>query len=86
MLQEAFGSCDPASDLGKDILKSIQSLSKSAPPTKAAPGVGMEALRGLLSGGKQNAMLEAVQRLTQQGGGAAGGPPGQPAGGAAPAA
>lgn len=83
MLQEAFSGLDPASDAGKDVLKAIQSLSKSAPPRKASPGVGMEALRGLLAKAQQNQSLGAVMGM---GGGGAGGPPQPPPGGAAPAA
>lgn len=80
ILQDAFGGVDPASDTGHAILKSIEQLSKVAPVTQAAPGVGQEALRGLALQARQQAPLEML--LRQQAAGA--GQP--PAGGAAPPA
>ena len=79
ILQQAFSKVDPGGDAGHAILKAIEQLSKVAPVTKAAPGVGQEALRNLAMQAKQQAPLEML--LRQQAGGA-----GQPPGGAAPAA
>lgn len=79
ILQDAFSGVDPASDVGHAILKSIEQLSKVAPVTKAAPGVGHEALRNIATQARQTAPLEML--LRQQAAGAGGQP-----GGAAPAA
>lgn len=79
ILQGAFGKVDPGGEAGHAILKSIEQLSKLAPVTKAAPGVGQEALRNLAMQARQQAPLEMLLRQQAAGGG-------QPAGGAAPPA
>lgn len=71
VLQDAFQGVDPGSDAGQAILTAIKSLSKVAPVSKAAPGIGNEALRNIQTQARQQAPLEML--LRQQ---AAGGQPG----------
>lgn len=73
VLQGAFGKLDPTSEAGHAVLKAIESLSKVAPVTKAAPGVGPEALRNLVAQAQQQAPLQALLRQQAAGGGASGG-------------
>ncbi len=78
ILQEAFNGTDPTGELGSAIIDSIKKLGSKAPPMQGAPGVGMEALRNLMTQARQQAPLQALMR-SQAGGGA-------PGGGAAPGA
>lgn len=72
ILQDAFGKMDPMGDNAKKVLKSIEKLSDVAPVTKAAPGIGPEAMRNLASQAQKQAPLEMLlrQQAAQPGGAA----------------
>src|ERR1700753_3838803 len=73
VLQDAFGKLDPMGDPAKKVLDAIKKLSDVAPITKAAPGIGPEAMRNLASQAQKQAPLEMLlrQQAAQPPGGAA---------------
>lgn len=72
ILQDAFGKMDPMGDAAKKVIKAIEKLSDMAQVTKAAPGIGPEAMRNLAQQALKQAPLEMLlrQQAAQPGGAA----------------
>ena len=65
ILQEAYSGLDPMGEEAASVLKSIQTLTKIAPPSQASQGVGQETLRNLLQQAQQNQMMGMIQQKAQ---------------------
>lgn len=62
MLQQCVPDVDPASPLGKAVIKAIGDLSKIAPAGESQPGAGMSQLRQQLMQAMQQGPAAALQR------------------------
>lgn len=65
ILQEAYSGLDPMGEEAASVLKSIQTLTKIAPPSQASQGVGQETLRNLLQQAQQHQMMGMIQQRAQ---------------------
>lgn len=66
ILQEAYSGLDPMGEEAASVLKSIQTLTKIAPPSQGSQGTMQETLRNLLQQAQQNPMMNMIQRQAPQ--------------------
>jgi hypothetical protein len=76
ILAEALPKLPVGTPLANDLLSTLKTLGKHAPPSSEVPGVQQTALRGIAQDGQRNAMLDQVMKSLGSPAGGAGGAPG----------
>lgn len=79
LLEKIVGEFGVGTEVGKDVLKALNTLSKHAPPGSGSPGVENSALQQVMMKAKQDQpQINLMNALRQGAGGSAGGSPPPP--------